>query len=317
MTATVISGPPVDVMMLTHRAREQDMFVADWATPSPDTYRVGLRLPHDHDFYPPTPLGTLDPLLLVESMRHSSILISHAALGVPLDHHFMLQELEFDSSPTATRVAQGPVAMVLDVHVEKVRRSAGRPGAMSYEWVLRHGSAVAATGRARTRFCSPRVYRRLRDGRGPVEHVARTGPLLEPHQVGRSDERDVLLAPGVGDREWLLRVDTEHRTLFQRPSDHVPGMLLLEAARQAATAADSPRRFAVTGGHIVFHRYAELDEPCVLRAAFETGADGSRADAPRLPAKITAEQGGKPVFDCGFSARCRATVPPLPCGVRR
>lgn len=314
MTAKVTSELPSDVMKLTHRARTEDMFVAGWTSPSAGTYLVELRLPYDHDFYPPTRLGDLDPLLLVESMRHSSILVSHAALGVPLDHHFMLQELEFRSLPAGAPSGPGPVRMVLEIRVGDVRSSAGRPCAMSYEWVLRHGSAVAATGRARTRFCSPRVYRRLREGRATVAHVTRAGPLLEPHRVGRSDERDVLLAPGADDRTWLLRVNTEHRTLFQRPADHVPGMLLLEAARQAATAATAPHRLAVTGGHIVFHRYAELDAPCVLTAAPGTRTDGT----PERAVRVVAEQGGEAVFDCAFAGTVAledTAAPARPAGV--
>ncbi|MFI6341435.1 ScbA/BarX family gamma-butyrolactone biosynthesis protein [Streptomyces sp. NPDC050535] len=42
--------------------------------------------------------------------------------------------------------------------------------------------------------------------------------------------------PHTTTRSWLLRLNTSHPTLFDHPQDHVPGMLLLEAARQATHA---------------------------------------------------------------------------------
>ncbi|WP_260845011.1 AfsA-related hotdog domain-containing protein [Streptomyces sp. SLBN-31] len=47
---------------------------------------------------------------------------------------------------------------------------------------------------------------------------------------------DVVLSPLGQPHRWQLRVDTRHPVLFDHIVDHVPGMLLIEAARQAATA---------------------------------------------------------------------------------
>jgi hypothetical protein len=58
-------------------------------------------------------------------------------------------------------------------------------------------------------------------------------------------------------------VDTRHPVLFDHPLDHVPGMLLMEAARQASTVFLGHPCLPV-GLTNEFARYAELDTPCVI-----------------------------------------------------
>lgn len=71
--------------------------------------------------------------------------------------------------------------------------------------------------------------------------------------------------------------------LFDDPVDHVPGMLLLEAARQAAHAACAPSGpVLVSSMEVSFNRYVEFDTPCLIDARSEptTGPDSTvRVDA--------------------------------------
>ena len=278
-------------MALTHRTRPADTFVHAWTQLGAQHFRLQVRLPHDHPFYPPTPDGTYDPLLLVETMRQSSNVVSHAGVGVPLGHHFMLSDLEFSCRPELLRVAAGMATMELDVFVPEIQYSAGRPSRLRCEWALRRAGAVVATGGARARFTDPRVYRRLRNGAQPPLAPVRPGPALSPTLVGRDSPGDVMLSPGEGPQEWLLRADTSHPTLFQRPNDHIPGMLLLEAARQAATVLTGPASFIPAAGLIGFQSYAELTSPCLIRAEVLPAPSSTRV-------KVTGVQDGKSVFTC-------------------
>jgi hypothetical protein len=61
-------------------------------------------------------------------------------------------------------------------------------------------------------------------------------------------------------------VDTRHPVLFDHPVDHVPGMLLMEAARQATAATLERSSFVPLGMASEFKRYVELDEPCLIEA---------------------------------------------------
>lgn len=95
-------------------------------------------------------------------------------------------------------------------------------------------------------------------------------PLLaamwSPRSVGRVSPMDVVLSPLEEQNRWQLRVDTRHPVFFDHPLDHVPGMLLLEAARQATArvlGCSSPVPSSIAGE---FKRYVELDSPCTVEA---------------------------------------------------
>lgn len=88
----------------------------------------------------------------------------------------------------------------------------------------------------------------------------------------------------------MLRVDPTHPVLFDHAVDHVPGMLLLEAARQAAHSVGDGAS-AVIGMRTDFARYVELDAPAVVLAG-EPVRDGTG----RRRVDVSIEQHGVRVF---------------------
>jgi hypothetical protein len=153
-------------------------------------------------------------------------------------------------------------------------------GGMRYDvTVLRDGKAMATAGAAFS-CTSPAVHRRLRAGR-PTTTDRVVPPAIDPAAVGHSDDRHVLLAEpepgstsGIGDR-WELRVDTAHPTFFDHPVDHIPGMVLLEAARQAALVSTGMPDALLLGLKSNFARYAEFDAPCWIEPQVEPhGTEG-------------------------------------------
>jgi hypothetical protein len=112
-------------------------------------------------------------------------------------------------------------------------------------------------------------------------------PALPPAVVGRVLPADVVLAPADRPDRWQLRVDTAHPVFFDHPLDHAPGMLLLEAARQAVRARSGGTRSPVSF-HITFHQYAELDEPAWIEAT----------DGPGTDIQVVGKQGESAVFEC-------------------
>ncbi|MFD9244767.1 AfsA-related hotdog domain-containing protein, partial [Streptomyces sp. NPDC059556] len=93
-----------------------------------------------------------------------------------------------------------------------------------------------------------------------------------------------------------LRVDTDHSTLFRRQNDHAPGMMLLEAARQAATMTTGGV-FLPTAVNVSFERYAELDSPCWIEAEVVPTPDRSTTAV-----RVTGRQEGMPVFVCTLTS---------------
>ncbi|MFE2533770.1 AfsA-related hotdog domain-containing protein [Streptomyces sp. NPDC059371] len=89
---------------------------------------------------------------------------------------------------------------------------------------------------------------------------------MPPATVNRLTPNDVVLTPTDHPHHWLLTPNLNHPTLFDHNGDHIPGMVLLEAARQATynathTPTTTPTHTPTTTT-TTFHRYTELDQPC-------------------------------------------------------
>jgi hypothetical protein len=112
----------------------------------------------------------------------------------------------------------------------------------------------------------PAVSARLRAHRAaPSADAAparEAAPLIGARSAGRPRQRDVLLRDAGQPHRWWLRVDTGHPVLFDHPVDHVPGMLLLDAARQAAHAELGAGAVPPLALDADFGRFVELGAPC-------------------------------------------------------
>ncbi|MCZ9341344.1 adhesin, partial [Streptomyces sp. TRM76130] len=103
-------------------------------------------------------------------------------------------------------------------------------------------------------------------------------------------------ATGPREGVWPLRVNWAHPTLFDHPTDHVPGMLLLETARQAAQRLAGPGTVLVATMTNHFHRYVEFDAPCLVRARLSAAGTGTHE------VRVAAEQNGAVAYECVLTA---------------
>ncbi|MCQ0000834.1 ScbA/BarX family gamma-butyrolactone biosynthesis protein [Streptomyces sudanensis] len=277
-----------------HRAAVAEVFLTGWEKRGSDAFTVRAQWPRAHTFFA-THGSHQDPLLLAETIRQTGSLLSHAAYGVPIGHQFLMWELTYSVSPAA--MAVGPTPTELDLHVtcHDITRRRSELRRMRYTVnVLRDGKPVA-TGGAAFNCVTPTAYRRLRGGR-PFSPVGKLPPPVSPTLVGRSLARDVVLsaAPagcaGRSPRRWLLHTDTAHPILFDHPVDHVPGMVLLEAARQAAQAV-SAQPILPVAVNTRYENYAELDAPCWIEAAL-----GAPDVLDRPTIEVTGRQGDRRIF---------------------
>ena len=82
------------------------------------------------------------------------------------------------------------------------------------------------------------LYERVRSVRSDGQPTDRAAPVpVEPLRVGRRLRRNVVVGDaqfGDGELHCAVVTDTTHPSFFDHPQDHVPGMMMLEAARQAA-----------------------------------------------------------------------------------
>ncbi|MFE7660982.1 ScbA/BarX family gamma-butyrolactone biosynthesis protein [Streptomyces celluloflavus] len=276
-----------------HRTAVSEVFLTDWRHDGADSWVVNAQWPRAHSFYGPVN-GLHDPVMLVETMRQAGILLSHVAHCVPLDHPIIWQQVGYHLAPEALRAAEAPAEVQLHVTDHNLVRRGKR--LVSARQVFRIVCDGAELGTAMLDFSchSPAVYRRLRGEYSDLALAnARCLPLpdaVAPQLVGRERARDVVLSPTDDADRWQLRVDTSHPVLFDHPVDHTPGMLMIEAARQAAQAATDGGTLPVTM-ECSFERYAELDTPSWVRA-HTTGRD----EDGREQVEVGIEQRGVPVL---------------------
>ncbi|WP_103528805.1 ScbA/BarX family gamma-butyrolactone biosynthesis protein [Streptomyces sp. SM12] len=251
----------------THKTNRDEVLLRTWWRSAPDRFTVTAEWPAAHPFYV-SRLGLRDPLLLSETVRQTLPLLSHAAYRVPEGHQLLWKDFDWVMDPGAALADGSPAGLELHITCEDVKYRRDRASAISLHVdVERDGRPLAA---ARTRFTiqDRTVYNRLR-GRyaDAAAATAQAVPLPPPagrSRFGRDRFEDVVLAATDQPGRWQLRVDPAHPVLFDHLVDHVPGMLLLEGARQAALATAHPAPTAVVGMDSAFVRYAELDAPCWL-----------------------------------------------------
>ncbi|MFI9205648.1 ScbA/BarX family gamma-butyrolactone biosynthesis protein [Streptomyces sp. NPDC053048] len=265
---------------LVHKSAVSEVFLTDVAQLGSGRFAVAAQWPRDHVMFRPSAPGTLDPLLLVETVRQSAIGVSHLYYDVPANHAFVLTELDFDIDGAATRPAgDEPPAVFIDL---TCTHNSPRPGRldMTMEAVVSVDHRRRARVGLRWRAVDREQYARMR-WRGASPSAAAPLPptdaamvyeseAISPETVGRPNARDVVLAP-LTDGDWRLRLDPGHPVLFDHSCDHVPGMALLEAFRQAGSITGGHGARMPYGAKVRFTAFGEPDAPVTISAGRPDG----------------------------------------------
>jgi hypothetical protein len=283
-----------------HRASVAEVMLTDWDRSEEDRFTVSAQWPRGHSFF--TMEDRYSPLIAAETIRQSGILLAHAEYGAPLDQQFLVWDLGVSARPGHFAVGRTPATLELGVAVSQVKRRGGALTGLRITVEMRREGHLAATGGGSLTCVSPAVYRRLRAARLPEDGrprvIALTAPV-PPQAVGRISPMDVVLSPTGEPGRWQLRMDTRHPVLFDHPVDHVPGMMLLEAARQA-TAATVGRQCMPLDITSEFKRYTELHSPCVI----ETRRIPAAGPDPVQCVLVTGHQDGALVFRSTVTVAC-------------
>jgi hypothetical protein len=246
---------------LVHRSAESEVLITSISRDGDDAYLLAARWPREHTFYQPDETGRHDPMLVAETMRQAGIAVAHAGYDVPFGTQFIMADICFYLiNPTAPIVGTGQAHIVVSLSCSEfvcrasmLRRARFHVGLLRDGVRFAHGSGLLV--------CLPAgAYERLRTRRGPPSSTAcRRLARVHPATVGRRWEGDVLLCDGPDWRRgsssasWQVQVDPAHPALFDHPLDHLPGMVQLEAFRQAALALTTP------AGNANRHRFLGCD----------------------------------------------------------
>lgn len=275
-----------------HRAAVAETLLTGVIGTATDRFTVFAQWPRAHQLHVSSDRTAYEPLLVAETVRQSAALLAHTAYEVPLGHQFVLRELRITTRPEHLAVGAAPAEPTLHVTVSDVDRRGGRPTGFRCAADIRLGGERIATGQLAITWTSEAVYRRLRGGRtAATVSAVPVPPGLPPAEVDRALSADVVLAQADHPDRWQLRVDTAHAVFFDHPLDHVPGMLLLEAARQAVRARVHNGGRAPVSFRTAFHQYAELDRPTWIEVVDVPGAHGSEV-------QVVGRQGESTLFEC-------------------
>jgi hypothetical protein len=270
---------------LIHRRNLTEVFLTDIQRVNEETFISAALLPVIHAHYT-SHLGRIDlvdPMLLLECARQAETYAAHAFFDVEMGASFILRNWSMELSPRALGTSfSGPTELVMIATTRAPRTVAGRVRGLTYTFELwvsgeRLGQVGMEVGYVAK---EPYLAMRARGRTGPVPSSADLSPVsagvpVEPARVGRLHARDTLLLDVCAGRDEVtaaLRVPADNPSLFDHAQDHVPGMVLLEAARQIAAlaagewGADAPDRTAMVTMDASFSAYAELDAPVTMTA---------------------------------------------------
>lgn len=266
------------------------------------------QLPRSHALYNEVENGFHDLLLILEAGRQGTTIYGHGLLDVPEGTAFVMSGLRCEVVDLeALRQGEGPAELVIEVplgEVRRDRRGRTRGYTLSGPGVIDGRRALEFSGEAL--LIPEALYERVRSVRvdnGGEDTVA--PEPVDPARVGRRLPRNVVVGDVAGGGEELscrLIADTTHPSFFDHPLDHVPGMLMLETARQAALLHAGQLGWSATATVLDaceahFTQYAALSPPasCRVRAGERPPGDPpapGESDAPTVYARAHFAQAG-------------------------
>ncbi|RFU86761.1 A-factor biosynthesis protein [Streptomyces triticagri] len=282
---------------LVHRAAISEVLLTGIHSTGEHRHRIGAQWSRGHSYYGAVAGRWHDSMLLAETIRQAGLLIGHEVLGIPIGQSFVSKSTSFTITETGARLREGPAHVTLDVTVHDVVRRREQVTAYAYDVTVHRDGEPIGTGSTDAQIITPAVYRRLRGDRLGARPSSRIAKGIRPELVGRTRESDVVLGAEAVNEVRALRADPEHPVLFDHPVDHLPGMVAMEAARQAALAALRCPDALLLACDAEFRKYIEFDSPCLVSVLNpESRPDG------RHTAVVEFHQSGE------VAAVCRVTL---------
>lgn len=246
-----------------HRQSVTEVFLTDCVSASePDRYVLGAQWPRLHGFYRGRG-GRYDTMLLAETLRQCVIYLAHTRYRIPLGNPFVMQTLEITAELERLQIGAGAAEVSVTVAVSGVRRRGSQVTGLSAALVFEIDGRRVGTGKGSAVVLTPSEYAASRWGDTGPRTIGRVPEyrLVGPEEVGMSCEDDVVVGATERHGRWRVVPDLEHPVMFDHPSDHLPGMLMLEALRQSARAQCARPDAELVSLSVQFHRFVELDLP--------------------------------------------------------
>ncbi|MFI1726329.1 ScbA/BarX family gamma-butyrolactone biosynthesis protein [Streptomyces sp. NPDC020489] len=288
-----------------HRACHAEVFLTGCEKLDENRFALTGEWPRRHSFFTSADGTRHEALQAAETIRQTGLFLAHAEFDVPLGHQFLLSTQWLTTFTEEMVIGRGPSELSLTAVCTDVVRRGKRLSKFQMDITIERDGRTCAVGGGQFSCISEGTYHRLRGTAATARLHARSRPedTLAPAAVGKALPVDVVLAATGRPDRWLLDPDPRHAILFEHAGDHYPGMVLQEAAMQAATAFGGPERFIPSSMDSEFHRYAEFTSPVWIEA---TALPADTAGAPRV--QITGMQGADAIFTTTVSGTPNAAL---------
>jgi 2-oxo-3-(phosphooxy)propyl 3-oxoalkanoate synthase len=266
---------------LVHKRAVEETFITDViGRESPRRVLACAQLPRNHALYNEVENGFHDLLLILEVGRQGATIFGHSQLDVPEGTAFVMSGLQCEVIDLdALSQGDGPAELVFEVPFGEARRDRkGRVRGYALDGPGRIDGRPAVQLRGQVLLIPGAIYERARGVQ--IDEGVEMPPApepVDPIRIGRRLPRNVVVGDAVHSDEELrcaLIATATHPSFFDHPLDHVPGMLMLESARQAALLYVgkldwAPAEAVLDACEAHFTQYAALSPPasCRVRAA--------------------------------------------------
>jgi hypothetical protein len=267
---------------LVHKKATEQIFLTGGVQTGELRFLIDAAWPSVHSYYRPDAFSGYDGLLIGETLRQATYYVTHTFCDVPLFWSFILGDLEWH---VVDQAAFRPAGEFLKMTVELTCARAGKwtrlRTALRVDAVFRIHGKVCATASLLAEAVDPRIYQSLRrraggngePGNDAENRPSRNARRLAPRAVGRRHDDDVVIGGFGSPASWSVLVDCTHPIMFDHPLDHLPGMLLLEAGRQAGftTTETIVRRpvEALSSCRTLYTGFCELGQDTLVHAEME------------------------------------------------
>ncbi|KPI20028.1 A-factor biosynthesis repeat-containing protein [Actinobacteria bacterium OK074] len=276
---------------LVHRRSVAEVLLTDARRLADDRFLVAAQWPLRHSDFHRDPDGRHDPVFAAETIRQIGLLVPRTFLGVPEDAVVVIRTVGFRlDAEVEPRALHGASDILCDVEVHGIRhtRRVTWPAALNMRVTFSAAGRTFGTAEGRLRALTATEYAAVRGGCPPVADAAVRGAVVgavaggalaegavkrpSPAEVGVAGPGGVMLRYGAAGALYVDPADRGHPLFFDHPSDHISGMVLLEAVRQAACLARGTGPARPASCRFAADRFTEWDRPALVECATTEGA---------------------------------------------
>ena len=256
---------------LVHRASVAEVLLTAAARTGSDGIAVAAQWPRGHSVFGCDLRGRHDSMVVLETMRQAGICGAHLLYEVPTDAQFVMANIGYHwQDARAPLSVTAPADITCQLTYTDLRRRRGAVDGFAVAASFSHQGAAFAEAHGRGRILTASQYGALRSRR-PVGDPAApfVGEVCHPAPaaVGRRREEDVAIAVDGQGRVLVSLRHPAHPVYYDHPLDHVPGLLLAEAAQQAARLHTGWVDRVLVGCELFSAAFTEPDLPASVECA--------------------------------------------------